>query len=249
VRLTHVLPLLALLLAPAGLLAAPPAVTRTPNQQQAAGVVSVPQNTAADLTADVPKGGSVIWQVLPAPEWTAPTQAAGRLIFTGVPGRTYSVACIVLTLADGPDGKPTVKTDTSNLTVQFQGVSPPGPGPDPVPPGPQPIPPALLGAVQTAYQSEPVATRAADAAALAGVFRSGVRLAADPTVTTRKQLAAATHAAGDAAISTRLNGVRRAVGDYLNAAVGRTDVALDPALRAAYSRAYSDAAAALDTLR
>lgn len=105
----------------------------------AADPVTVPEGQFADLKVDVPKGASVVWQFATPPTRKAADLPPGRAIFTGVPGKTYSVMAMVIDF----DAKTVTPID---FEVTFLGKAPtpppppPGPTPDPTPtPTPDPI--------------------------------------------------------------------------------------------------------------
>ena len=96
------------------------------------------------------------------------------LVFVAPPG-TYTVEGIAIKVA--ADGTTTVEETSVEVTVEGE-----------VPPAPVPVPPSptdpLTLDLKALFQAEPPATRAKDAASLAGIYRAATIIADDAKVTT-----------------------------------------------------------------
>lgn len=197
----------------------------------------------AELTTDAPDGSALIWDI-DREDVADVREYPGRLVFTGPPG-SYKIKCRLIKV--GTDGKVSVETARTTVTI---GIPPP-PDPPPQPP-PDPSDP-LSKSLRAAWVQETDPSRAGQVAFLTSVYKAvgaGV-LVDDPAVKTNADLLAALRAAvhtpGVGIPDTALPKVRRAVADYLAAELGTSAVA--PIDRAKAKAAMAKVAASLETLK
>lgn len=132
---------------------------------------------------------------------------------------------------------------------------PPGPTPPtPVPPQPTPTPEPsdpFFATLRNAYQLEPVATRAANAANLAALYRQGAKeTVMKPDIQNVGKLLEVMKVAAKNLVGDNLVGVRTAISIELRATLPKApETALDPATRDAIAHQFNRMAAMLEVLK
>lgn len=172
------------------------------------GEPKVAGNKLVRLQVAAPAKSGVIWDVWPEGKADVEEIPGGKLIFTG-PAGEYTVKARVITTADGG-----IQIDTGRVVVTIG--TPPNPPPDDddtTPTDP------LLQPLQAAYLAEPLATRAADKAALSAVYYAcagAVKPASGTsTIKTAGELFTVIRGSTDARISDRLKSMRSLCGAEL----------------------------------
>lgn len=207
----------------------------------------VEPNKAADLTVKLAETDSIIWRIDPSPAWRASNLTEGRLVFTGVPGTTYTVTAITLRVVT-TEGKNKVVTDEAETTVTFAGIPPPGPGPvPPFPPNPNSD---LATRLQQAYTADPGPTKAADLANLRFAMQQAATTAMNTAITTKSALVRQVNTDTKARVGQgKLIALGSVIGQYMDAAMGTVDAPLTQAIRQQHADAYNAVANALSQVR
>lgn len=158
--------------------------------------------------ADV-AGSALIWDVYP--EESVDIREYGQKLFFVAPPGVYKIKLRVITL--DKDGMTKLVTLRHTLTI--------GKPPAPPPPPPDPADPATAK-YRAAYEADTSAVKGTQTDKLSAIYRAGATsIAFDETLTTMDAVHAKLSTVTTAQIQMSIAGVRRVIGDELNASLPR----------------------------